>query len=67
MLVCGCRMTGGMPVSEEMLQEHYQHTLQCMLYWELVMGADADKKLKLSMARIAYFDALQDLHPMLEL
>lgn len=65
-LACGCEIRGGMPVSAKMLQEHYKHTFECLLFWELIMrhGVDlSDERLKLSQARIALIEVIDALFP----
>ncbi len=60
-LSCGCEIRGGMPVSPETLKEHYKHTLEALMFWELLMKPSSDPtarynidspNMKLSQARI---------------
>jgi len=71
-LPCGCEMVPGAPVSFEIVKAHYKHTLQVLLFWELIRRSDrrdvedratADMKLKLSQARIALIECIEKLYP----
>lgn len=67
-LSCGCEFRGGMPVTQEMLQAHYKHTFEAIMFWEMIMqpGRDPMATLKLSQARIDFLNAIDELYPGLE-
>jgi hypothetical protein len=65
-LSCGCNFQAGVPISQEMLKEHYKHTLEALLFWELIIdkGKPQGKaNIELSEARIALIDAIDTLYP----
>lgn len=64
-LCCGCELRGGMPVTEELLKEHYKHTMEVVLFWELIRrpGRDPMATQKLSKARLDLIDAIDELYP----
>lgn len=65
-LACGCEIIGGGPVSQEVVKKHYKHTLEAILFWELLRRPgtpQGDDHMKLSQARCDLFDALDKLYP----
>lgn len=64
-LSCGCEVRGGMLVSPDMLKDHYKHTFEALLFWELIMrpGRDPIATSKLSQARIDLINAIDELYP----
>jgi len=64
-LSCGCEFRGGMPVNTELLKAHYKHTMEAILFWELIMkpGRDPMATVKLSQARIDLLKAIDELYP----
>ena len=63
-LACGCELSPGAPVSKEMLKAHYEHTLSCLVLWELIMrrGSPQDT-IDLAEHRIAILDAITKHFP----
>ncbi len=65
-LCCGCDMVPGRPVDLETIKAHYRHTFEVVLFWELMYrrgGTPNENKLKLSQARIALIEAIDELYP----
>ena len=64
-LSCGCEFRGGMPVSEGLMKAHFKHTMETILFWELIMrpGRDLMATEKLFLARINLIDAIEELYP----
>lgn len=66
-LACGCELRGGMGVSDETAQAHLKHTMEALLFWELLRRPGDDPtneaRLKLSQARIAVIEAIEELYP----
>ena len=66
-LACGCEIKGGMPVSNEMARAHLKHTMEALLFWELARrpgdNPASEARQKLSLARIAVIDAVEELYP----
>jgi len=65
-LACGCEVKPGVPLGEKELKAHYKHTLEAMVFWELMRreGNPQDvRNLKLSQARVDFIDALDALYP----
>lgn len=64
-LSCGCDFSGGMPVTPELLKEHYKHTRESLFLWELIRrpGRDSLATLKFSQARIELMNAIDELYP----
>jgi len=60
-------MRGGMVVDDEMVQAHLKHTMEALFFWELLRrpGDDpaSEARLKLSQARIAAIEAIEELYP----
>jgi len=71
-LACGCEVQGGAPVSREIIKAHYKHTLEALIFWELILrrGFSGEPKrqdtIKLAEARIALLDAIKELYPEVE-
>ncbi len=65
-LCCGCEITPGAPVTPDTLKQHYLHTIQVLLFWEL-LGRQATPetadKLGLSQARTDLMKAIESLYP----
>lgn len=66
-LACGCEFRGGMPVTKALVQAHYKHTFEALLFWELMRRPGEDPasgaRLKLSQARIDLLEAIDELYP----
>ena len=64
-LACGCEFSGGMPVTSELMKAHYKHTIEAILFWELIIrkGRDPFATHKLSQARIDLVNAIDELYP----
>lgn len=65
-LACGCEIKPGVPVTLEVLRTHYKHTLEAILFWELMhrQGSPQDERhFKLSQARIDLVEAIDTLYP----
>ncbi len=70
-LSCGCEFRGGMSVSPEMLKEHYKHTFEALLFWEMLMKPSGNEErynvgspnMRLSQARIDIISAIDELYP----
>ena len=52
---CGCGLQAGSPVLIEDMERHWGHTMECLLYWELIVGSGSDPALreKVAAARLA--------------
>lgn len=71
-LSCGCEIGPGMPMSSETLKAHYKHTIECLLFWELLQRKSQNPEarysidspnMKLSQARIDLIEAIDALYP----
>ena len=68
-LSCGCEVKAGIPVSPETIKAHFQHTLEALIFWELIIRRDLvgspflQDKVKLAEARIVLIDAIEELYP----
>lgn len=71
-LSCGCEISPGGPVSLETLKAHYKHTIECLLFWELLKQKNQNPEarysidspnMKLSQARIDLIEAINELYP----
>lgn len=73
-LSCGCEFFPGQPVSIETLKNHYRHTLEALVFWELLFRkpntldkkpepANLAKELRLSEARIQFIEAIEERFP----
>ena len=71
-LSCGCEIRGGEPVTPETLKAHYKHTMECLLFWELIVDKSKSPEaryeigspnMKLSQARMDILAAIDELHP----
>lgn len=65
-LSCGCNFQAGAPISQETLKEHYKHTLEAIIFWELIIDKgkpQGEANLKLSEARIDLINAIDTLYP----
>jgi len=63
---CGCQIVPGGAVPVEVVKEHYKHTIEVMLFWELLQRPDtppSDEKIELSQLRIEYLDRIEKLYP----
>ncbi len=63
-LTCGCEFIPGAPVSSETIKAHYKHTLEALMFWELLIrkGTRQDT-IKLAEASIALIDAIGEIYP----
>ena len=41
-LSCGCTIGGGMQVTEAWLKEHYKHTFESLVVWEMIIDPKAN-------------------------
>lgn len=65
-LSCGCDFSPGAPVSQETLEKHYKHTIEALLFWELIINRgkpQGEANLKISESRIQLFEAIDALYP----
>lgn len=65
-LTCGCNINPGKPVSLETIKAHYEHTIEALLFWELIFRKGVDltnDKAKLSQARLDFIDAVNKIFP----
>lgn len=65
-LACGCEFNPGVPVTHETLRAHYGHTMEALLFWELMRRKDVtqdERHLKLSQARVDVLEAIDTLYP----
>lgn len=65
-LPCGCDITAGAPISQELVKKHYKHTISALLFWELIHQKgqpQTDANLALSEARITLIDKIDALYP----
>jgi len=64
---CGCQVLPGSSVTPEVLKKHLVHTLEALLFWELLgrRNGPSDRlgKLKLSQARLNFMEAVTELYP----
>jgi hypothetical protein len=64
---CGCHVIPGEDVTPEMLKAHLVHTMEAMLFWELLIQRNGRShrlgKLRLSQARQRYIEAVTELYP----
>ena len=63
---CGCEVYPGQPIPYETIRAHYKHTMEAILFWELIQrkGTDlVDARLKLSQARIDLIEAIDKMFP----
>ena len=64
---CGCSLLPGSSVTPEMLREHLLHTMEPMLFWELVgrriSPADRIGKAKITQLRVDYIEAILAVYP----
>lgn len=63
---CGCEVIAGQPIPYEIIRAHYKHTMEAILFWELIFrkGTDiSDARLELSEARIALMEAIDKMFP----
>lgn len=68
-LACGCLVEPGRPVELEVLRRHYAHTLEALMFWELLRAFPGKRPefdtldTSLPEARIAYIEALDRHFP----
>lgn len=63
---CGCQVIPGGAVPPEVAKEHYKHTIEVMLFWELLQRPDtppSDANIDLGYLRIKYQEAIEKLYP----
>lgn len=63
---CGCQIVPGGAVPLEVVKEHYKHTIEVMLFWELLRRPDtppSDANIDLGCLRIQYQEAIEKLYP----
>jgi len=66
---CGCQLKAGEPISYEMIKEHYKHTMEALLFWELVFRKEKDfldQRLKLSNVRMKLLNIIEEMFPEVE-
>uniref|UniRef100_A0A6H1ZZ06 Uncharacterized protein n=1 Tax=viral metagenome TaxID=1070528 RepID=A0A6H1ZZ06_9ZZZZ len=64
-LSCGCEIGPGLPVLLSTLRAHYGHTLEALLFWELILrkGSTRTDNLRLSQARLEALEAIEERYP----
>ena len=65
-LSCGCEFRAGEPVKYNVIRAHYKHTMEAILFWELLTreGIDlSDARSKLNLARIDLMEAIDKMFP----
>ena len=63
-LPCGCEVKRGEPVPLETLKAHYEHTVACLLFWEIIYRKGASQRtFTLSRAREGIIEAIQAFYP----
>jgi len=64
---CGCNILPGSSVTPEVLKEHLLHTMEALLFWELIgrrnSPADRIGKAKISRLRADYIETLMAVYP----
>ncbi len=64
---CGCTFIPGTPLTHEALKAHYNHTMETLLFWELMLRRKSDPSgtdtSKLSQARIDLINIIGELYP----
>jgi len=66
MLSCGCEVQAGKEQTLEDRKKHAQHTVEALLYWELLIvpgGARHDAKVQITKARLEIQKAFDVLAP----
>ena len=67
-LFCGCVVVAGEKVSPKTVEEHKEHTLKCIFFWDLILPHFRTLETmraweKLIEARVAYQEALDLAFP----
>lgn len=67
-LCCGCEIHPGGPIDQRTLKEHYKHTIEVLLFWELMRQKQESEvwlegKARLSQARIDILRIIDTLYP----
>lgn len=68
-LSCGCEVQAGATVSPETIKAHFQHTLEALIFWELIIRRDLvgsplrQDTVELAEARINLISAIEKLYP----
>lgn len=65
-LSCGCEVEAGEPIPYETIRAHFKHTMEALIFWELIFrkGTDlVDARVKLSQARIDFLDTVEEMFP----
>ena len=64
-LSCGCELRPGLAVTPEMLQSHLVHTMEALVFWELIRRPSRDPMATLPMAerRIKVIEEIERLYP----
>ena len=63
---CGCEIIGGEPISPVTIKAHYKHTMEALIFWELLRRPgtpQGDDHIALSQARINLIKAIDKLYP----
>jgi len=65
---CGCHVLPGSDVTPEMLKKHLVHTMEAMLFWELLGRRNPQensrlKQFQLSEARMHFINTVTELYP----
>lgn len=66
LLSCGCEVRAGESIDLETIKEHYKHTIEAILFWELIFRKGKDLSegcLKLFQARIDLIEAIDEMFP----
>ena len=65
---CGCAIVGGMPVTTDWLKEHYKHTLEALIVWEIIIDPNSELSNfyadRIGELRLRYMEALDKHFPM---
>ncbi len=63
---CGCEVSAGEAIPYETIRKHYKHTIEALVFWELILrkgGELPELRLKLSQARIDLLNCIEEMFP----
>ena len=64
---CGCAIVGGMPLTTDWLKEHYKHTFEALMVWEIIIDPNAKRSNYdadgIGELRLKYMEALDKRFP----
>ncbi len=65
MMYCDCKIGPGLPITPQILQEHWKHTFQAMIVWDLIQDVEKGQRStpELMQARIVYMEELGKIFP----